>query len=86
MRTQIFLQETQLRKAFQFFDKDNSGYISKQELKCVFETHEDLFNTFEPSDYDAVIDQADINKDGKISYDEFVRFMTAELSSVDFQL
>lgn len=56
LRTTMFLQENQLRKAFKFFDKDNSGFISKLELKCVFETHEDLFNMFEAADYDAIID------------------------------
>lgn len=51
IRTTFYLQENQLRKAFSFFDKDNSGYITKQELSSVFETFDDLFGIFEANDY-----------------------------------
>lgn len=61
LRTTMYLQEEQLRKAFKFFDKDNSGSISRDELKCVFSTHHDLFNMFDEADYDLVIGQADLN-------------------------
>jgi len=47
LKTTIFLQQDNLRKTFSFFDKDKSGYITIDELKCVFETHEDIFNIFE---------------------------------------
>lgn len=84
LRTTMFLQDNTLMKAFKFFDKENSGFISKNDLKCVFSTHSDLFNIFDESDYDVVIDEADINKDGRISYEEFVRFMTQEMSEINF--
>lgn len=32
LRTTLYLQSVNLRKAFQFFDRDNSGTISKKEL------------------------------------------------------
>lgn len=33
MYSQEYSQEKQIRQAFQYFDKDNSGAISKDELK-----------------------------------------------------
>ena len=36
----IYLREDYLRNAFNMFDKDHNGSISKQELKDIFETSE----------------------------------------------
>mmetsp|Transcript_37980 Transcript_37980/g.46355 ORF Transcript_37980/g.46355 Transcript_37980/m.46355 type:complete len:116 (-) Transcript_37980:749-1096(-) len=79
LRTSVYLNNAHLLKAFQFFDKDRSGYITKRELQSVFETFEDLFNMFETSDYSTMIAQADTDKDGRISYDEFVNFVCRDL-------
>ena len=48
---------------------------------AIFNTFEDLFNMFEISDFENILAQADLNKDGFLSYDEFVQFMTSELES-----
>ena len=85
LKTTLYLQGPSLRKAFKFFDRDNSGNISKQELMAVFETFADLLSMFETDDYDLVIAQVDKNRDGKISYDEFVRFMCSELEDSNCQ-
>jgi len=81
LRTTLHLHNDTLRKAFSFFDRDNSGHICKDELMAIFNTFEDLFNMFDPTDFENIIAQADLNKDGCLSYDEFVQFMTAELDS-----
>ena len=47
LRTTVYLNHNQLRKAFRFFDRDGSGYISRFELQSVFETFEDLFNLYD---------------------------------------
>ena len=86
MRSCIFLNDGGLRKAFHFFDKDNSGYISRKELCCVFSTFEDLFSLFDKEDYDRLIDEVDSNQDGRISYQEFVVFMTSDLNQCEFHL
>ena len=80
MRTSIYLNNTQLSKAFEFFDRDKSGYISRSELKSVFETFHDIFSIFDTDDYNAIIAQADLNHDGKISYEEFVTFVCQDLN------
>ena len=46
LRTTIYLQADHLRKAFKYFDRDNSGFITPEELTSVFHSHSDLFNMF----------------------------------------
>ncbi|GFQ03923.1 calcium-dependent protein kinase 10 [Phtheirospermum japonicum] len=61
-----------IRKAFLFFDKDESGYIELDELQ------EALVDESGETDLDAlnnIMQEVDTNKDGKISYDEFVAMM-----------
>jgi len=48
-------------------------------MRAVFHSYDDLFNIFNREDFDNIIRQADQNHDGKISYDEFVSFLTMEL-------
>ena len=55
IRATLHIHDHHLHKAFRFFDRDNSGFISKQELRSVFETFGDLFNMFNNGDYDMVI-------------------------------
>ncbi|KAK6123274.1 hypothetical protein DH2020_042981 [Rehmannia glutinosa] len=60
------------RKAFMFFDKDGSGYIELDELR------EALVDESGEADLDVVNDimrEVDTDKDGQISYDEFVAMM-----------
>ncbi|KAH6794612.1 calcium-dependent protein kinase 32 [Perilla frutescens var. hirtella] len=61
-----------LRKAFQFFDKNETGYIEIEELRDAFSdeaepTSEEVIN--------AIIQDVDTDKDGRISYDEFAAMM-----------
>jgi len=61
------LTEKNLRFAFNMFDKNQDGQISKAELKAVFETaeqkDEDLWNE--------VFNEVDTDGDGDISFEEF---------------
>ncbi|KAK6124836.1 hypothetical protein DH2020_041422 [Rehmannia glutinosa] len=63
-----------LRKAFQFFDRNESGYIEIEELRDALAdeaeaTSEEVIN--------AIIQDVDTDKDGRISYEEFAAMMKA---------
>ncbi|KAJ6765183.1 SERINE/THREONINE-PROTEIN KINASE [Salix koriyanagi] len=60
------------RRAFMFFDRDGSGYIDLDELRGALadeygETDNDVLND--------IMREVDTDKDGCISYDEFVAMM-----------
>ncbi|KAL6973326.1 Calcium-dependent protein kinase 10 [Sarracenia purpurea var. burkii] len=66
--------DAHFRRAFMFFDKDGSGYIELDELREALadesgETDADVLNE--------IMREVDTDKDGKISYDEFVAMMKA---------
>ncbi|GJS02682.1 calcium-dependent protein kinase 10-like protein [Tanacetum coccineum] len=62
-----------LRRAFMFFDKDGSGYIDLDELEQVLyengQADIDVLNQ--------IMKEVDTDKDGKISFEEFVAMMKA---------
>ncbi|KAJ4850443.1 Calcium-dependent protein kinase 33 [Turnera subulata] len=64
-------KEENLYKAFQFFDKDNSGFITREELRQAMAQYglgdEDTINE--------IIDDVDTDKDGRINYEEFTAMM-----------
>lgn len=66
--------EDNLARAFAYFDKDNSGYISRSEVQKVIT---DFGLDHEFGDVNDFMEAADTNKDGKIDYDEFLAVMTA---------
>ena len=53
-------------------------------MRAVFHSYDDLFDIFNTTDFDKIIQQADTNHDGKISYEEFVKFLTMELEKETF--
>ncbi|KAL0346249.1 UNVERIFIED_CONTAM: Calcium-dependent protein kinase [Sesamum radiatum] len=66
--------EDHLRKAFDFFDRNETGYIEIEELRDAFAdeaepTSEEVIN--------AIIQDVDTDKDGRISYEEFAAMMKA---------
>ncbi|KAK6941843.1 EF-hand domain [Dillenia turbinata] len=63
-----------LRKAFQFFDQNKSGYIEVEELRNA------LADEVDPHGEEviqAIIHDVDTDKDGRISYEEFTAMMKA---------
>ena len=60
------ISEERLAEAFDRIDADDSGYISKANLRSL------LGDEFPQSEIDAIIDEADLTRDGKISYSEFL--------------
>ena len=82
MQKSFYLQESYLNMVFAKFDKDNSGSITREELgealgdKSILWA--DAAKGGDDADYrarvlDRIFDAADVNKDGVIDFDEFVR-------------
>ncbi|XP_069131579.1 calmodulin-2-like [Argopecten irradians] len=64
--------EEALREAFKVFDKDGNGFISAKELQY---TMKNLGNELTEEEVDEMIQEADVNNDGKIDYKEFSKIM-----------
>ncbi|XP_078331212.1 neo-calmodulin-like [Crassostrea virginica] len=61
------------RDAFKKFDKDGSGFVSFEELKKALCGKGDRMSD---EDVQYFFDEADLNKDGKIDYEEFVKWFS----------
>jgi len=59
------VEEERIREAFQVFDRTNTGDITKEDLRKI------LGKDADPRYVESLIDEADANKDGKISFSEF---------------
>ena len=56
------------------FDKNGDNYISRSELKSAMKK---LGEKMTDKDIDDMIKEADLDKDGKVNYEEFIRIMMA---------
>ncbi|PIA31617.1 hypothetical protein AQUCO_04900129v1 [Aquilegia coerulea] len=66
--------EEELTEAFRVFDKDQDGYISATELRHVMLN---LGETLTDEEVELMIKEADLDGDGQVNYEEFVRMMLA---------
>ncbi|CAF1147291.1 unnamed protein product [Adineta steineri] len=66
------LTDDEMQRAFKCFDKDDSGFITIEELRDVLRQLNQ--NTTEKQLKD-MVNQLDEDHDGKISYDEFVHML-----------
>ncbi|KAK4780670.1 hypothetical protein SAY87_016776 [Trapa incisa] len=64
-------REEHLYTAFQYFDKDHSGYITNEELEQALGE----FGMLEGRDIKEILTEVDSDHDGRINYDEFVAMM-----------
>ncbi|XP_039011839.1 calcium-dependent protein kinase 3-like [Hibiscus syriacus] len=64
-------REERLYAAFQHFDKDNSGYITMEELEQALRK----YNMKDEKTLREIIAEVDTDRDGRINYDEFVAMM-----------
>ena len=67
-------QEEEVINAFRVFDKEGNGLIQTDELKHIMMTIGDKMTE---AGADEMIHEADIDDDGVINYEEFVRMMMA---------
>lgn len=65
--------EMQLRAAFKVFDKNNDGFISVKELADVLMN---LGEKMTDDEFEDMINEADVDGDGRINYEEFIDMMT----------
>jgi|LakMenEpi03Aug12_release.lakeMendotaPanAssembly.Ray.scaffolds.fasta_scaffold3650955_1 Ca2+-binding EF-hand superfamily protein len=64
--------EDALIAEFKELDRDNSGYLSRDEIKyALTRMYENTDLKLTDDDIQALLDQADKNKDGKIQIEEF---------------
>ena len=68
LRSQVYLHEEVLQKAFHFFDRDKNGYLSINELQAVFQNFDDLVSMFEFNVFDDLLAQVDKDNDGKVNW------------------
>jgi len=73
MARNIFIRDENIRRAFEYFDKDKDGFISLQNLVDVFGSEQHAKE---------VIGDVDSNGDGVISFDEFEQLMKEKYSNV----
>ncbi|KAJ0024198.1 hypothetical protein Pint_09317 [Pistacia integerrima] len=64
-------KEEHLYEAFQYFDKDNSGFITREELRQAMTQH----GMGDEATIDEIIEDVDTDKDGRINYQEFAAMM-----------
>ncbi|KAI4340523.1 hypothetical protein MLD38_025350 [Melastoma candidum] len=64
-------REEHLYTAFQYFDKDNSGYITNEELEQALKE----FGMHDGRDMKEILMEVDSDNDGRINYEEFVAMM-----------
>ncbi|XWS13737.1 hypothetical protein CRYUN_Cryun36dG0063700 [Craigia yunnanensis] len=65
--------EDELKEAFKVFDKDQNGYISANELRHVMIN---LGEKLSDEEVEQMIKEADLDGDGQVNYEEFVKMMT----------
>lgn len=61
-----FETEDEIRRLFRVFDRKNTGYITRKDLKEVMEVMDEKLTEAE---LDEAMKEADTNKDGKINVD-----------------
>ncbi|KAJ2743712.1 hypothetical protein GGI20_003534 [Coemansia sp. BCRC 34301] len=71
-------EEEELKEAFCVFDKDGNGFISAAELRHALTN---LGEKLTQEEVDEMIQEADVNGDGQIDYDEFVKMMRGDKPS-----
>lgn len=62
----------ELKQAFEFFDRDGSGYITKEELRLALNR---LGKSCSDKELNAMISVNDDDGNGKISFDEFQKLL-----------
>jgi calcium-dependent protein kinase len=73
-KRKLFTEET-LKFAFRYFDKDGSGEITKEKIKDIFFASVNVDHPNLQKQLELIISEADLNKDGKVTFDEFANMM-----------
>ncbi|KAK8816179.1 calmodulin [Blastocystis sp. ATCC 50177/Nand II] len=71
-------QKKEYTQAFEVFDKDKDGKISRQELKTIMRS---LGQNPSDDDIEEMMLSVDKNQDGQISYDEFMNLISIQIKA-----
>lgn len=71
----LVIKMERLREIFDQFDRDNSGHINKKELRNLSSALNDPLTPAELHDF---FNKVDVDKSGKISWEEFVKYWTSD--------
>ena len=75
---ELLLSTENLKLAFNMFDKDQNGTISRPELRAVFEANE----TKDDQLWQNIFEEVDTDGDGAITFEEFRGAMDSIISKV----
>jgi len=67
--------DEELLEAFKVFDRDGNGFITSHELKNVMVN---LGEYLTPDEVDELVKEADLDGDGQIDYEEFIKLMMSK--------
>ena len=67
--------DLELHDAFKFFDMDKDGYITSLELRNGMNN---LGDEYTPEEAEEMIKEGDLDNDGKINYDEFMKVILSK--------
>ena len=71
--------DEELKQAFDMFDTDGNGFVTKDELKIVMEKLGEKLSSVE---IDEMISEADTDNDGQVNWEEFRVMMTVDKCDV----
>ena len=74
-RAQDNAPEQELREAFKLFDKDGHGFVSASEMRHLVTNRGERLTEEEADEF---IKEADIDGDGQINYEEFLKMMLSK--------
>ena len=63
-----------VKETFHVFDREGLGYISKEDLHHILTLLTDK-STVTPADVEKMVKKADVNGDGKITYEKFAEIV-----------
>ena len=73
--------DQELQDAFKFFDGDKDGYITSLELRNAMNN---LGDEYTPEEAEEMIKEGDLDNDGKISFDEFMKIVLSKYNKKFF--
>lgn len=78
-----------VKRLFKKFDKDNSGYLTEEEIPFMLEqTYKEVGQTYKPTkeDVKSYMRMVDKNSDGKVSLDEFEEIVLLSLQKAGIEI